>query len=629
MASETIRKLHGYAPDRYVYYPVVAVGAGVSGIAMGCQLKTQLNFDQFRIFDRNSGIGGTWWINRYPGVACDIPATFYSFSFSPNYKWTTFHPSGLEIVKYLEDICAKYQIVDKINLNTDISEARWLEDEEQWEITLIYMRPGLGEFSQADREKYIQEHGRDSVYIGSEKIRAKVLVSAVGGLVEPRAWPKNIPGRETFKGEIFHSGRWKADVDFQDKNVVVVGTGSSSVQIVPKLTQAPYHAKSVTQIMRSPPWVLPRLVPPGGDEGWGKWSPTLFSTFPVLAMMMRLGIFLLGESDWFRLFGSSEFCARERKKTEAKLLEHMKRVVPKKYHEILTPNYGVGCKRRVLDAFWFESFNDERIELTTQPLTSIRPHSVILGPGRMYPESEKPIPPSSGEREIPADVIVLANGFDVGEWLHPMHVVGRGGKALHDVWRERGGAQAYLGTVMDGFPNMFMIFGPNTATGHSSIILASENMVNLSLKFIGPLLRGEMARVEVKREAEMAWTKEVQEQLKKTVFNAGCRNWYQTENGWNSATYPYSQFHFAYRCMFVKWKDWDIKYTRKGNIKNWVRQMIRAVLLVLAIVGGFQARRHGYGLLDAPRLIQHVFWKTAMPGLTRGLERAHNRLYGA
>ncbi len=216
----------------------------------------------------------------------------------------------------------------------------------------------------------------------------------------------------------------------------------------------------------------------------------------------------------------------------------MKRMVPEKYHEILTPNYGVGCKRRVVDTFWLESFNDERIELTTQPLTQIRPHSVVLGPGRMYPESDKQIPLSSDEREIPADVIVLANGFDVSEWLHPMRVVGRGGKALHDVWRERGGAQAYLGTAMDGFPNMFMIFGPNTVTGHSSVILASENMVNYSLKFIGPLLKGEMARAEVKREAQMSWTKEVHERLKRTVFNAGCRNWYQTENGWNSANYP-------------------------------------------------------------------------------------------
>ncbi len=176
------------------------------------------------------------------------------------------------------------------------------------------MRPGLGEVSQADREKYMNEHGRESVYIGTERVRAKVLVSAVGGLVEPRAWPKDVPGRETFKGDIFHSARWNANVDLHDKAVVVVGTGSSSAQLVPKLTNAPYHAKSVTQIMRSPPWVLPRIEPPGGDEGWERWSPRLFSTVPALARLLRFAIFMLTESDWFRLFGGSEFCARERKK---------------------------------------------------------------------------------------------------------------------------------------------------------------------------------------------------------------------------------------------------------------------------------------------------------------------------
>lgn len=215
----------------------------------------------------------------------------------------------------------------------------------------------------------------------------------------------------------------------------------------------------------------------------------------------------------------------------------MKRTAPEKYHELLTPDYPLGCKRRVLDGGWLASMQDPGFELTAQPLAALKEHAVVLGPRKQLPDPEKPSSAPTATREIKADVIVLANGFEVGEWLHPMHVVGVDGKALHEVWRERGGAQAYLGTAMDGFPNMFFIFGPNTVTGHTSVILGSECSVEHALKFVKPLLDGTASRVEVKREAELAYTADIQEKLKNTVFQS-CNNWYQTANGWNSVTYP-------------------------------------------------------------------------------------------
>lgn len=321
----------------------------------------------------------------------------------------------------------------------------------------------------------------------------------------------------------------------------------------------------------------------------------------------------------------------------------MKNTVPSKYHDILTPDYSVGCKRRVVDGGWFSALYDDKIELTTLPLTSIQSHSITLGPASSEPMTKCE---SKEARQVPADVIILANGFDVGEWLHPLKVRGRKGRFLHDVWHERGGAQAYLGLAMDGFPNFFMIFGPNTVTGHSSVILASENMVNYTLKFIKPILEGSVSQVEVKHEAEVGWTQKLQEKLKKTVFtNGGCRSWYRTDNGWNSVAYPYafcdlsswsdadlfpsspsySQVHFALKCMFPRYSDWNIRYTTRGIWRRRLKEMLRVVAFALLVLGISQARQKGYALRDGPTLIRAAIRQGIQSGI-KGMEALRGRL---
>ena len=466
------------------------------------------------------------------------PAAFYSFSFSLNYQWTSLYPEGAEIYKYLEDIAEKYQFVDKIQVNTDVSELRWLENEQLWEATLTHMVPGTGDLSRKAMNQRIEQHGRESVYLRQETVRARIVCSCAGGLVEPNAWPSSIPGRDSFEGPVFHSARWDHSVDFHDKNVVVIGTGCSAAQFVPRLTKEPYNAKSVTQVMRSPPWVVPKPTPPGGKEKYEKWSPTLFSNVPGIAKLFRFLCFANGEKDWFTIFDDNSWNHKTRKNLELRMVDHMKRMVPEKYHEILTPDYAIGCKRRIFDNEWFESLNDPRIELTTKPITKVSPNSITIGPGRTYPNMEDTNSKTlTDEETIPADVIVLGNGFEVTTWLHPLKIRGKGGKYMQDVWDERGGPQAYLGLAMDGFPNLFIVFGPNTATGHSSVILASENMVEYNIKLIKKILHGDAKIIEVKKESEMAWTKIVQERNKGSVFNNGCVNWYQRD-GWNATAYP-------------------------------------------------------------------------------------------
>lgn len=204
---------------------------------------------------------------------------------------------------------------------------------------------------------------------------------------------------------------------------------------------------------------------------------------------------------------------------------------------MLTPDYGVGCKRRLFDATWFPGLHDDDLELTTQTLKRVQANSVVLSAGQTYPKNGPQI--STDEREVEADVIILANGFNTTKWLHPLAIKGRDGQDLVEVMEQRGGPQAYQGTAMDGFPNFFMIFGPNTATGHSSVILASENMIEYSLKFIKKILNGDVETVEVKREAEEAYTKDIQRGLKSTVWmTGGCASWYFTDDGWNGTVLP-------------------------------------------------------------------------------------------
>ncbi|CDM28030.1 hypothetical protein DTO013E5_4037 [Penicillium roqueforti] len=573
-----IHKRHAYGKDAHTYYPVLIVGAGESGVAMGCRLKEVLGTDQFRIFERQSGIGGTWWINRYPGIACDVPATFYSFSFALKKDWSTLHPPGPEIAQYLADVCERYQIVDKIQLNTDVKELRWIGDDEEWEVTLSHLVPGTGDLTQHERDRIAAQDGHQKIYVNTEIVRAKVVVSGVGGLVEPNTWPKDIPGIEHFEGDIMHTARWNNQIDLKDKNVIMIGSGCSAAQVVPELAKPEANVRSITQLMRTPPWVEPDTISPEYLPVYEKWSPRLVTNLPGLALFMRCVVFLIMEKNFQDMFTDTAWSRRARPQLEKKFLDHMRQIAPEKYYEILTPNYSLGCKRRVIGGTWYRSLNAPNVELTTQPLTRVNAKSVTLGTGRHYPphKSEDAVE----VREIPADVIIMANGFETNQWLHPLKVIGREGKDLEEVWAERGGAQAYQGIAMDSFPNFFIIFGPNTATGHTSVIFATENAVNYSLNFIKPILDGQVSSYEVKEDAEREWTQQVQDALQKSVFRRGaCSSWYITADGWNSTTYPFTQVHYWLRCKFPVWRHWTAKLTRKGRILRGVRMTLHGALI--------------------------------------------------
>lgn len=399
------------------------------------------------------------------------------------------------------------------------------------------MVPGTGDLASYERDARAASDGPHSVYVKEEIVRAKVVVSGVGGLVEPKQWPQDIPGLETFEGETMHTARWDESIDLKNKDVIMVGSGCSAAQVVPEIVK---DVRSVTQIMRTPPWVQPDLLTPDALTRYEKLMPKLATYIPGLARFVRYQMFWGCEKVFFDIFSEKPKSRQVlRPRREKKFLDHMRHLAPEKYHEILTPNYSMGCKRRIIGGGWYRSLNAPNAELTTQPLTRVHAKSVTIGPGSLYPPNTT-TSLADKAREIPADVIILANGFSTNVWLHPLRVIGRGNKDLWDLWDERGGAQAYQGIVMDHAPNFFMLFGPNTGTGHTSVIFATENAVNYSLQFIKPILNGEVSSYEIKEEAEREWTQKLQAQLQKTVFRKGnCSSWYITADGWNSSTYPY------------------------------------------------------------------------------------------
>lgn len=417
-----------------------------------------------------------------------------------------------------------------------MKELKWIEDAEEWQVTLTHLVPGTGDWSQHERDRKIAMEGEQSVNVATEVVRAKIVVSGVGSLVEPNKWPKDVPGVEEFEGDMIHTARWKDNFDPQGKDVVVVGSGCSAAQVVSALasssslssSQSPSQtkAKSVTQVMRTPPWILPDPIPYEHLPAYEKYMAMMLRNVPGFGQASRAIIFCVLELAYLQVFTNTDFARQRRPKLEQHYLENMRAIVPAKYHDMLTPKYSLGCKRRIINNDWYRSLQAPNVELTTSPLTSVQARSVTLG-------REK------DAKQVPADAIILANGYQTNEFLHPLKVIGRNGRHLNDLWNERGGAQAYLGIAMDQFPNFFMVFGPNTGTGHNSVIFASENSVNYTLRLIQPILDGLVSTYEITEEAERNWTRKLQDALQGTVFKqGGCVSWYQTESGWNSTMYP-------------------------------------------------------------------------------------------
>ena len=450
-------------------------------------------------------------VNRCIGAACDVPSALYSLSYEQNTEWSRILPTTDEIEAYLQRVTQKYDLLSKMTFGVEVTECRWVEAQNRWRLTI-----------RDDRHNKILLH------------EASILFSASGQLVYPL--DLDVPGVETFKGDIFHSARWRKDVSLDGKDVVIFGNGCTATQIVPAIVK---KTKTLTQIVRSKHWVFPPIDFP--YPGWLKWA---FKHVPFILRLHRFHIFLQAESQ-FKLFPLTEKAGRLRAAMRVQVERYMRKTAPEKYHDILIPDFDVGCKRRIFDSGYLKSLHASNLVLTNKKAIEIVPDGV-----------------RTEEKTIKADVIILANGFRTNDFVSPSKVIGRNGELLTEHWEKAGGPEAYNCSVMSGFPNFFLLLGPNAATGHTSAIMASENSINYALRILKPVITGKAATVEIKADAEVAYTNKMQDDLSKTVWNSGCQSWYVKEDQgqrWNAMSYPYSQAHFWYRSVFPTWKDWKIK----------------------------------------------------------------------
>ncbi|XHG03123.1 hypothetical protein AWENTII_006444 [Aspergillus wentii] len=417
-------------------------------------------------------------------------------------------PSYKEISKYHQGVMDEYNLRDKMTLSTEVYRCVWREDASRW---LIFLRD--------------VNTGREFTH------ECQILFAASGGLVEPQ--PCDIPGADTFNGSIFHSARWNHDVSLEGKNVAVIGNGCTATQIVPAIVN---RVKSLTQFIRSQHWVFP-----SANIAYPSWLQWTFRNIPLTMRLHRFQVFLMAEND-FRLFPMTKAAAKLRQARRETVDMYMRETAPAKYHDILIPDFEVGCKRRVFDAGYLESLHKENLLLTDSKIEEIVPEGIKTANGI-----------------IPTDVIVLATGFQTNKYLWYMEVEGRDGKTVHEHWSKYGGPEAYNTSVMNGFPNFFLLLGPNSVTGHTSALMAAENSVNYALRILKPVLDGNATSVEIKEKAEDDYAQKVQEALRNCVWHAGCKTWYVNDKRWNSMAYPWTQGHFWYRSLFPVWSDWNIK----------------------------------------------------------------------
>ncbi|MDI1450738.1 NAD(P)/FAD-dependent oxidoreductase [Polyangium sp. 6x1] len=465
--------------------PIVIIGSGFAGLAMAIRLK-QAGMHDFVLFEQAGRVGGTWRDNHYPGAACDVESHLYSFSFEPNPRWTRMFAPQAEILSYLESCARKYGLLPHIRLNTEVRRATFDERAGTWRVET--------------------SDGCTTT--------TRVVVSACGGLSRP-ALP-DIPGLGAFGGKTFHSARWDEHADLEGKAVAVIGTGASAIQIVPAI--AP-KVRRLHLFQRTPPWILPKYDRPitPGEREW-------FARVPLLQRLARLRQY------WQHELFALGFVAEPRimKLAERLARAYLEKSVPDPVlREKLTPRYTMGCKRVLLSNDYYPALLRPNVELVTDSIEAIEVDGVRT---------------SDGARRV-VDTLILATGFQAAEAVAPFEIRGRAGRDLNDAWRD--GPEAYLGTTIAGFPNFFLIVGPNVGLGHSSMVFMIESQAAYVMSCIEAMRARRWKFVDVRPEAQAEENRKLQARFPRTVWSTGCVSWYQTRSGKNTTLWP--GFTFEYR----------------------------------------------------------------------------------
>ena len=483
---------------------VAIIGSGFGGLGAAIRLR-QSGVSDIAMFERASDLGGTWRDNTYPGCRCDVASNLYSFSFAPNPRWTNTYSYQAEIWQYLQNVADEYNVRELIKFNRNVTDVSFEPSTRRWRLTT-----SEGEFE------------------------AKCVILAIGGLAEPRL--PDIKGIEKFKGRIMHTAQWDNSVVLEGKQVAVIGTGASAIQTVPQI--APIVG-SLEVFQRTPSWVLPHLGHPVIER-----SKRLFSALPLSQRLVRAWGY------WRRELMVLGFVKDPPRMTQAETMsrEHLERQIKDETLRVkLTPHYRLGCKRVLISNDFYPVFNRENVMLVTEGINSIEPTGIRTDDGKLHP----------------ADVLIAATGFYVSDNPMADKVHGAHGESLSNTFH--GKLAHYKGTTFPDFPNFFMMGGPNTGLGHSSVIFMLESQLNYVTKAISVALESD-ALVEPKEHMAAKWTRELQAKLPSTVWGSGCSSWYLNAEGQNTTIWP--DFTFKYRQATRRFdpRDHRISTSEKTNV---------------------------------------------------------------
>lgn len=462
---------------------VAVIGAGPGGIAMGVQLA-EAGYD-FTIFDATDGFGGTWRKNTYPGAACDVPSHFYSFSFAMNPRWSTTYARQPEILAYLERVARDHDLYRRLRAETAVAELRWLDTDQQWIVITA---------------------------VGDEH-RFDIVVSAVGMLDVP--FTPAIPGAERFRGRAFHSSQWDHSRATAGERVASIGTGASAIQYVPTIAPDTAH---LTVFQRTPIWVGPRV-----DKLYTAEQQDLFEREPAEALKVRNEAFAFYEMG---NFDTDSVVTRYLTKESYK---HLQAQVPDpELRAKLLPDYPVGCKRPLQSMTWFPTFGLPNVSLETSPIIEFTERGVLTGNGI----------------EHQVDTVIYGTGFRAADYLCSLEVFGPGGRRLREDWEH--GAEAFVGTAIPGYPNLFTLYGPNT-NGTTSVMYILEAQAEFVRRILDEAGRAGHRTIEVKTDRHRAYNDEIQHAMTHTVWMANCNNYFRHPSGKVVTQFPYSGKTFAAR----------------------------------------------------------------------------------
>ncbi|KAF9469173.1 hypothetical protein BDZ94DRAFT_360082 [Collybia nuda] len=496
---------------------VIIVGAGLAGISTAIRLKKHLRFENFTIYEKANAIGGTWRDNTYPGCGSDVPGHWYSLSSELNPQWSSYFVEQPEIRAYWEGLYQKYGLPLHTKLGHAVVSAEWEPSLQRYNVTVQDLATGVTKHEVAE-----------------------CIFYAIGGFMAP-LYPKDIPGVEDFRGELWHSARWRHDVELKGKRVGVIGNGCSAAQFIPQISKDP--SVEVINFCRTPQWYVPR-----GNYRYSQFIKWVFAHVPLVMRFYRN--YIMARSDLsFLIFRRTN--ARLIALTKRLLSMYIKQVAPKEYAGDLTPEYPPGCKRIIVDPGYLESLNQPNVSLRWEAIDSIVEGGIKLKTGEI----------------IPLDIIIFGTGYSVEPV--DLRVHGSKGTTVHEYFATQGGATAYLGTCMPGFPNIFTLLGPNVATGHASVIFSQESQINFAIQLIKPILDGQAKSFEVADNATEEYNTWLQGRLSTSVWTQ-CNSYYQVGGQKHTkivATFPGPVSLFWWLTLTPEWGVF-----RSVGAERWMKQ---------------------------------------------------------